>query len=134
MQQNHFTAAHMKNHSCNSPIGYTTADLPKVSIPFDGATNRHTDGPTVFDCSDIPADNATIILVQVFEPLPHWFSTRSSSEEPGWEKFQRVIHTHVVPYMVQHVKLKAALQKRQGCRTCGVTLRTERNRFQGLLV
>src|SRR5215467_7430934 len=53
------------------------------------------------------ADNATIILVQAFEPLPHWFSTRRSFEEPGWENFQRVIHTHVVPYMVQHVKLKA---------------------------
>src|SRR5713101_5550104 len=107
MQQNHFTAANMKDHTCNSPIGYTTADLPKVSIPFYGATNRHTDGPTVFYCSDIPADNSTIILVQVFEPLPNWFSTRSGFEEPGWENFQRVIHTHVVPYMVQHVKLNA---------------------------
>src|SRR6266700_5445090 len=112
VQQNHFTAAHMKNHTCNPPIGDTAADLPKVSISFDGATHRHPDGPTIFDCSDIPADNATILLVQAFEPLPHWFSARSRFEEPGWENFQRVIHAHVVPYTVQHVKRKAALQKK----------------------
>ena len=114
----------MKNHTCNSPIGDTTANLSQVSISFDGATHRHADGPTVFDCSDIPADHATILLVQAFEPLPHWFSARSRYEEPGWENFQRVIHAQVVPYMVQNVKRKAVLQKRQGCRPCGVTLRT----------
>src|SRR5438876_9780402 len=111
MQQNHFTAAHMKNHACNPPIGYTAADFPKVFISFDGATHSHTDGPTIFTCSDIPADNATILLVQAFEPLPHWFSASSSFEEPGWENFQRVIHAHVVPYMVQHVKSRVVLQK-----------------------
>jgi hypothetical protein len=31
--------------------------------------------------------------------------------------------------MVQYVKLKAVLQKRQGCRTCGVTLRAAKNQF-----
>src|SRR5215469_8367222 len=38
------------------------------------------------------------------------------------------IHVNV-PYMVQYVKLKATLQKRQGCRTCGVIQRTERKQF-----
>ncbi|MGZ3647063.1 MAG: hypothetical protein ACXVCM_24780, partial [Ktedonobacteraceae bacterium] len=52
-------------------------------------------------------------------------------EEPGWENFQRVIHAHVVPYMVQHVKRKTALQKRHGCRPCGGTLRTAKTLFQG---
>src|SRR6516162_9746729 len=121
----------MKNHPCNSPIGDTAAHLPQVFISFDGATHRHTDVPAIFYCSDIAADNSTILLVQAFEPLPHWFTARSSFEEPGWKNFQRVIHAHVVPYMVQHVKLKAAVQKRQGCRTCGDTLRTAKNQFQG---
>src|SRR5947207_4797228 len=93
----------MKNHTCDSPTGETAADLPKVFIPFDGATHRHADGPTIFDCSDIPADHATILLVQAFEPLPHWFSAGNRSEEPSWENFQRVILAYVVSYMVLHV-------------------------------
>ena len=78
-------------------------------------SHRHPDGPPIFDCSDISADNSTVLLVQALEPLPHWFSARSRFEEPGWENFQRVIHAHIVPYMVQYVKLMAAWQKRQGC-------------------
>jgi hypothetical protein len=66
VQQNHFTAADMKNHACNSPTGYTAADLPQVFLAFDGATHRHADGPPIFDCSDILADHATVLLVQAF--------------------------------------------------------------------
>ena len=98
MQQKHLAIANIKNHSCNSPIRYTTANLPKVFISFNRATHRHANGPTVFDCSDIPANNSTILLVQFFEPLPHWFTTRSRSKELAGRIFNESFMHHTVPY------------------------------------
>src|SRR5216684_6621993 len=130
MQQNHFTAANMKDHTCNSPIGYTTAPSQRSLYPF---MERQTGIPMGQPYSTVLISPPIIRLSSLSRSFSH--SLTGSVPEAVLKNLAGRIFSESFIHMLYHIwynmsSSKLRCKKRQGCRTCGVMLRTGRNRFQ----